>query len=48
MVGKVNIPFEPAAFDALYKKVTAYISNKEIYVRDSYVCADPNYRLNVE
>jgi phosphoenolpyruvate carboxykinase (ATP) len=29
------------------KKVTAYISNKEIYVRDSYVCADPNYRLNV-
>jgi phosphoenolpyruvate carboxykinase (ATP) len=39
--GKVNIPFEPAAFDA-------YISNKEIYVRDSYVCADPNYRLNVE
>jgi phosphoenolpyruvate carboxykinase (ATP) len=45
MVG--NIPFEPAAFDALYKKVTAYISNKEIYVRDSYVCADPNYRLNV-
>jgi phosphoenolpyruvate carboxykinase (ATP) len=31
----------------LYKKVSAYLSNKEIYVRDSYVCADPNYRLNV-
>jgi phosphoenolpyruvate carboxykinase (ATP) len=45
--GKVNIPFEPAAFDALYKKVTAYLSNKEVFVRDSYVCADPNYRLNV-
>jgi len=45
--GKVNIPFEPAAFDALYKKVTTYLSNKEVYVRDSYVCADPNYRLNV-
>jgi phosphoenolpyruvate carboxykinase (ATP) len=45
--GKVNIPFEPKAFDALYKKVTAYLSNKEIFVRDSYVCADPNYRLNV-
>jgi phosphoenolpyruvate carboxykinase (ATP) len=26
--GKVNIPFEPKAFDALYKKVTAYLSNK--------------------
>ena len=45
--GKVNIPFDPMAFEALYKKVTAHLSNKEIYVRDSYVCADPNYRLNV-
>ena len=45
--GKVNIPFEPAAFDALYKKVTTYLSNKEVYVRDAYVCADPKYRLNV-
>jgi phosphoenolpyruvate carboxykinase (ATP) len=45
--GKVNIPFEPAAFEKLYNKVTAYLSNKEVYVRDSYVCSDPNYRLNV-
>lgn len=45
--GNVNIPFEPTAFEALYKKVTAYLSNKEIFVRDSYVCADSNYRLNV-
>ncbi|MFV8441121.1 phosphoenolpyruvate carboxykinase (ATP) [Flavobacterium sp. LB2P44] len=45
--GKVNIPFEPAAFESLYNKVTAHLSNKEIYVRDSYVCSDPNYRLNV-
>ncbi|TDE55442.1 phosphoenolpyruvate carboxykinase (ATP) [Flavobacterium sp. GT3P67] len=45
--GKVNIPFEPAAFEALYNKVTTYLSNKEVFVRDSYVCSDPNYRLNV-
>lgn len=45
--GKVNIPFEPTAFEALYNKVTSYLSNREVYVRDSYVCADPNYRLNV-
>ncbi len=45
--GKVNIPFAPAAFDTLYNKVTAYLSNKEVFVRNSYVCADPNYRLNV-
>jgi phosphoenolpyruvate carboxykinase (ATP) len=28
-------------------KVTSYLSNKEVFIRDSYVCADPNYRLNV-
>jgi phosphoenolpyruvate carboxykinase (ATP) len=45
--GDVNIPFEPAAFDKLYDKVAAYLSNKEIWVRDSYACADPAYRLNI-
>jgi phosphoenolpyruvate carboxykinase (ATP) len=45
--GKVNLPFEPAQFDALYNKVVDYLSNKEVYARDSYVCADDNYRLNV-
>jgi phosphoenolpyruvate carboxykinase (ATP) len=45
--GKVNIAFEPDAFDSLYKKVTAYLSNKEVYIRDSYACADLNYRLNI-
>ncbi|MFA9190430.1 phosphoenolpyruvate carboxykinase (ATP) [Flavobacterium sp. FZUC8N2.13] len=45
--GDINIPFEPAKFDALYNKITAYLSNKELFVRDAYVCADPNYRLNV-
>jgi phosphoenolpyruvate carboxykinase (ATP) len=46
-VGKVNIPFEPAAFEALYNKVTTYLADKEVFVRDAYVCSDPNYRLNV-
>ncbi len=45
--GDINIPFEPDAFDALYKKVTAYLSGKEIFVRDSYACADPDYKLNI-
>jgi phosphoenolpyruvate carboxykinase (ATP) len=45
--GNVNIPFAPEAFDALYNKVTAYLSNKEVFVRDAYACADPNYRLNI-
>jgi phosphoenolpyruvate carboxykinase (ATP) len=45
--GKVNLPFDSKKFDTLYDKVAAYLSNKEVFVRDGYVCADPNYRLNV-
>ncbi|HNQ27358.1 MAG TPA: phosphoenolpyruvate carboxykinase (ATP) [Aquaticitalea sp.] len=45
--GNINIPFDPDKFQKLYDKVVAYLSNKEVYVRDSYACADPNYRLNI-
>ncbi len=45
--GNINIPFEPEAFDKLYDKVVDYLSGKEIFVRDSYACADPNYKLNI-
>ncbi|TQD38562.1 phosphoenolpyruvate carboxykinase (ATP) [Haloflavibacter putidus] len=45
--GNINIPFEADKFDKLYDKVMAYLSDKEIYARDSYACADPEYRLNI-
>ncbi len=45
--GDVNIPFDPSKFDALYNKVIAYLNEKELYVRDCYACADPNYRMNL-
>lgn len=45
--GDVNIPFDPAAFDKLYDKVCAYLKGKEVWVRDAYACADPEYRLNI-
>tara|TARA_R110002012_G_scaffold312248_1_gene522636 strand:+ start:205741 stop:207354 length:1614 start_codon:yes stop_codon:yes gene_type:complete len=45
--GNINIPFESDAFEKLYKKVTDYLSEKEVFVRDSYACADDNYRLNI-
>ncbi|MBU2950738.1 phosphoenolpyruvate carboxykinase (ATP) [Tamlana agarivorans] len=45
--GNVNIAFEPEKFDKLYNKVTKYLSDKEVYVRDSYACADENYKLNI-
>jgi phosphoenolpyruvate carboxykinase (ATP) len=45
--GDINIPFEPAAFDKLYDDLCAYMKGKEVWVRDSYACADPKYRLNI-
>lgn len=45
--GDVNIKFDEAKFEQLHKKVVAYLADKNIYVRDNYVCADSNYRLNV-
>ncbi len=45
--GNINIPFDADKFDVLYDKVVAYLSNKDIYVRDAYACADPSYKLNI-
>ena len=45
--GPINIPFEADKFDALYNKITAYLDNKEVFVRDCYACADPNYRTDI-
>ncbi len=45
--GNINLPFDSDKFDKLYDKVVDYLSGKEIYVRDSYACADENYKLNI-
>ncbi len=45
--GNINIPFSPEKFDALYDKVAKYISGKEVFVRDSYACADRTRGLNI-
>ena len=43
----INLPFEEDKFDQLYDKVVDYLSEKEIYVRDSFACADEKYKLNI-
>ncbi|MEM8506932.1 MAG: phosphoenolpyruvate carboxykinase (ATP) [Bacteroidota bacterium] len=45
--GDINIPFGPEQFDALYEKVVAYMNEKELFVRDAYVCADPSFKMNL-
>ncbi len=46
--GAINIPTDEATFDALYDDMIQYAAAQdEIYVRDAYACANPNYRLNI-
>ncbi|MER3515311.1 MAG: phosphoenolpyruvate carboxykinase (ATP), partial [Chloroflexota bacterium] len=45
--GAVNQPIESDKFDRLYRKVTAYLSERDLFVRDVYAGADPRYRLKV-
>ncbi|WP_405292386.1 phosphoenolpyruvate carboxykinase (ATP) [Algibacter sp. Ld11] len=45
--GKTNKAVSPENFDKLEKEITNYLSGKEIYARDGYVCAEPEYRTNI-
>lgn len=45
--GDVNYPFLPEKFDSLYKKMIHYFEDKDIFIRDAYVCAHPDFRLNL-
>lgn len=45
--GKTNKPVSPENFDKLKNEITKYLSGKEIYARDGYVCAEPEYRTNI-
>ncbi|SHE81818.1 phosphoenolpyruvate carboxykinase (ATP) [Psychroflexus salarius] len=45
--GDINIPFESDKFDKLYDKVVNYLSDKELFVRDNFACADENYKVKI-
>ena len=45
--GKTNKAISPENFDYLQSEIVNYLSGKEIYARDAYVCADPEYKTNV-
>ena len=45
--GDVNNRFESDKFDILHNRMLAYLGGKEIWVRDAYACADPQYRINI-
>ena len=43
----INLPFEEEKFDKLYQKVVSYLSEKELFVRECYACADEKYKLSI-
>jgi len=45
--GDVNIKFSKEKFKSLYSRMQAYLTDKDIYVRDAYACADESHRLNI-
>ncbi|MEM8847260.1 MAG: phosphoenolpyruvate carboxykinase (ATP) [Bacteroidota bacterium] len=45
--GDINIPLDAENFDKLYNKVVDYLNERELFVRDSYACAEDDFRLNI-
>src|SRR5437870_907468 len=45
--GRVNQPIAPEKFDRLKADVQAHLSGQELFVRDVYAGADPNFRLPI-
>ncbi|NLC63694.1 MAG: phosphoenolpyruvate carboxykinase (ATP), partial [Thermoanaerobacterales bacterium] len=42
-----NKPFEPGNFDKLYRRITAYFQNRDVYIFDGFVGADADYRVPI-
>lgn len=45
--GDVNLPTSQEVYHNLKDKMTAFLEGKEIWARNCYAGADPNYRINV-
>jgi len=45
--GKTNKAISPENFDYLQSEIEKYLNGKEIYIRDGFVGADPNYKMGV-
>jgi len=45
--GDINKKFDSKKFDALYNRMKAYLTGRDLYARDAYACADDEHRLNI-
>ncbi len=42
-----NPPFKPEDFDALLRRITAYLQGRDLFVQEAWGGADPRYRIGV-
>jgi phosphoenolpyruvate carboxykinase (ATP) len=45
--GDVNRPVEPDAFEGVWKKAAGHLADRDLFVIDGFVGADPGYRIRV-
>jgi phosphoenolpyruvate carboxykinase (ATP) len=45
--GAINIPFDTEKFERLRIKMTTYLSDREIFVRDAFACAEKDYKMGI-
>lgn len=45
--GSSNQPFSPERFEALRRRMMAYLQGKDLFVQDSFLCADSVHRTGV-
>jgi phosphoenolpyruvate carboxykinase (ATP) len=45
--GKYNRPFSPEKFSAVMNRLQAYLQDRDVFVQDCHVGADPNYKLPI-
>jgi phosphoenolpyruvate carboxykinase (ATP) len=45
--GEANVPFPEDRFEALLRRVVAYLEGKEVFLQDCYAAADPAHRLPI-
>ncbi|MPM38510.1 Phosphoenolpyruvate carboxykinase (ATP) [bioreactor metagenome] len=45
--GSVNVPMDESKYDRIYKRLTAYLQNRELFVFDGYAGADEKFSLPI-
>lgn len=45
--GDINLKFDSAKFDKLYDRITAYLTNRDIYIKDCAICDHDVYRTRL-